>query len=83
LGASWSRPASLARELGYSQLTLWTNDIPVAARRNYQAAGFRLVSETPHHSFGHDLVGQIWTLELLTAQLESSFEAALAQDPPS
>jgi hypothetical protein len=53
-----------ARELGYRQPILCTNDILIAARRIYQSAGFRLVSEPSHHSFGRDLAGQMWTLEL-------------------
>ena len=53
-----------ARQCGYRRLTLWTNDILVVARRIYQAAGFKLVSQEKHRSFGHDLVGQYWALEL-------------------
>jgi DNA-binding MarR family transcriptional regulator/GNAT superfamily N-acetyltransferase len=51
-----------ARLSGYRTLTLWTNDVLIAARRIYQAAGFRLMQEERHHSFGHDLVGQNWEL---------------------
>jgi DNA-binding MarR family transcriptional regulator/GNAT superfamily N-acetyltransferase len=53
-----------ARARGYATLTFWTNDILVSARRIYEAAGFSLVSEEPHHSFGQDLVGQYWSLKL-------------------
>jgi DNA-binding MarR family transcriptional regulator/GNAT superfamily N-acetyltransferase len=53
-----------ARLKGYKTLTLWTNDVLVAARRIYQSAGFKLTEEEHHHSFGKDLVGQTWDLAL-------------------
>ncbi|TIR25344.1 MAG: MarR family transcriptional regulator [Mesorhizobium sp.] len=55
---------AFARAKGYKTLTLWTNDILGSARRIYQTVGFKLVDEERHHSFGKDLVGQTWDLEL-------------------
>jgi DNA-binding MarR family transcriptional regulator/GNAT superfamily N-acetyltransferase len=53
-----------ATSAGYSSMTLWTQSILTTARGIYERAGFKLVAEEPHHSFGADLIGEIWECEL-------------------
>lgn len=53
-----------ARAAGYRELTLWTNNILVAARGIYATCGFRLVESTPHADFGPPMVGENWVLPL-------------------
>jgi DNA-binding MarR family transcriptional regulator/GNAT superfamily N-acetyltransferase len=52
------------RDKGFKKMTLWTQSILVAARGIYQQAGFQRVGEEKHHSFGVDLVGETWEMEL-------------------
>jgi N-acetylglutamate synthase-like GNAT family acetyltransferase len=53
-----------ARKAGYARMQLWTNDPLVAARHIYLSRGFTLVKQEPHHSFGHDMVGQYYERDL-------------------
>jgi DNA-binding MarR family transcriptional regulator/N-acetylglutamate synthase-like GNAT family acetyltransferase len=53
-----------ARRVGYKKMTLWTQSHLLAARGIYARAGFQLVKQEPHHSFGHDLVGETWDIDL-------------------
>ena len=53
-----------AKSAGYQHMVLWTNDILTTARHIYETAGFKLIEQEAHHSFGKDLVGQNWQLDL-------------------
>jgi GNAT superfamily N-acetyltransferase len=53
-----------ARESGYGQLALWTNDVLVHARPIYERAGFEMTGSEPHRMFGPEVVGQDWCLRL-------------------
>jgi DNA-binding MarR family transcriptional regulator/GNAT superfamily N-acetyltransferase len=53
-----------ARRSGYTRITLWTNDVLIAARRIYERAGFGCDRREPHHSFGRDLIGEYWSRDL-------------------
>src|SRR5438874_880124 len=53
-----------ARRAGYRTLIMWTQSELSAARRLYQAAGFRVVRKERNHSFGKALVSETWELDL-------------------
>jgi DNA-binding MarR family transcriptional regulator/GNAT superfamily N-acetyltransferase len=53
-----------ARQVGYRKITLWTQSSLHAARGIYEKAGFRLVEQKKHYSWGHDLVAETWDLVL-------------------
>ena len=54
-----------ARTAGYRKIVLWTQSNLTSAHRIYEKAGFHLVKEEPHHSFGQALIGQEWQLDLI------------------
>jgi ribosomal protein S18 acetylase RimI-like enzyme len=55
---------AFARAAGYRQVELWTNSVLHAARRIYEKVGFKRIRAEPHHSFGQDLIGETWVLDL-------------------
>jgi GNAT superfamily N-acetyltransferase len=56
---------AFARDVGYRSIRLWTNSILNDARQLYRRTGYRLVRSDQHRNFGHDLVSEIWELDLL------------------
>jgi GNAT superfamily N-acetyltransferase len=55
---------AFARAAGYRKIMLWTNRNLTSARNIYAKVGYRLMRSESHTSFGHDLVGEIWELDL-------------------
>ena len=72
---------SFARAAGYQRIVLWTQSRLVAARRLYQWAGFVRTARKPHHSFGHDLVGETWELSLTGGSVPAPQRAPRAAKP--
>ena len=72
-----------ARATDYERVRLWTNHPLLAARHLYLERGFELVAEEPHHSFGVDLVGQTYELELASSVTSAPGVRAHGSSPPA
>jgi DNA-binding MarR family transcriptional regulator/GNAT superfamily N-acetyltransferase len=53
-----------ARQAGYRRITLWTHQILTAARALYERKGFTLTASKAHKSWGVEVIGETWDLEL-------------------
>ena len=53
-----------ARNVGFTQMALWTHESHRAACALYRATGWQLTDSKPVHSFGVDLVEQSWKIRL-------------------
>ena len=60
-----SECVQFARQAGFQKMMLWTQSDLLPARRLYKQAGFRLVKEERHNSWGREgLISEIWELQL-------------------
>ncbi|MGE3919290.1 MAG: GNAT family N-acetyltransferase [Hyphomicrobiaceae bacterium] len=55
---------TFARGAGYTRMTLWTNDVLVAARSLYERLGFVMTAAEPVEAFGRSMVSEIWERDL-------------------
>jgi DNA-binding MarR family transcriptional regulator/N-acetylglutamate synthase-like GNAT family acetyltransferase len=55
---------NFARECGYKKITLWTHSILKAARHVYEKAGFKLMRNEKHQSWGRPVVSEHWDMPL-------------------
>ncbi len=69
-----------ATESGYRVVRLWTNHPLTAAAHVYAGEGFRLIREQPHRSFGLDLIGQIYELDLTEPELRVESDGVVSGD---
>lgn len=54
----------LSRRNRYRKIKLWTQGNLLEARHLYAKAGFKMVGEYPHKSFGLNLIAEFWELSL-------------------
>jgi GNAT superfamily N-acetyltransferase len=55
---------SFAQQVGYKRVVLWTQSTLTPARRLYSAAGFKLIHQEEHATFGVKLTAEVWELHL-------------------
>ncbi|KAH6842432.1 acyl-CoA N-acyltransferase [Chaetomium sp. MPI-CAGE-AT-0009] len=60
------RSLAFAKATGYDRVILYTQSVLSAARRIYEAFGFRMMHEVTHEPFAPNSIGQIWTCSLST-----------------
>ena len=53
-----------SKRIRYQKIKLWTQSNLLEARHLYAKAGFEVVSQSAHNSFGQELIAETWELPL-------------------